>query len=880
MRETWVVPVDEGSKEMQPLLGGKGAGLAEMSRLGIPTVPGFVITTEAWRTYTPGSRSLTPALWTQVKEALADLEAKTGTVFGSPIEPLIVSVRSSPVVSMPGQLQTILNVGLTSEILDRLVSQSQRSRSWYDAYRRLILMYGIAERGIPKDRFADVLKTHGRRGSVDEDSEAQVAEELQPIVAEFLALFNRESGEDFPQDPYQQLERSIAAVLDSWFAEKPAKYREIAGIPDDLGTAVVVQVMVFGNLGPDSGSGVAFSRNPATGETQLYAEYLPNSQGHDLVAGLVTPQGIRHLDRELPDVLTELRDIGARLESVYRDIQDIEFTIEEGKLWILQTRPAKRTALAAVKTAVDMASDGLISRDEAVLRVDPKSVGQVFVPIFSDASSAGMLAEGIQSSPGAATGKVALDDTQVEQMASEGLSVILVRQQASADDAPIMPLVSGILTQRGGATSHAAVVARGQNKPCIVGCRALEIDLSKEVVRFGEVSIAQGDDISIDGTTGQVFQGRKEVVSPDFGEVEELNTLLTWADEMRRLQVLVDASTPAEIEVAHELGAEGIGLLRTEHMYHDNDFLPLFRDAILAESSTSRKRALNELEALHREEFRAICGTARGRPVTVRLLDAPLDHFLPPRDTLLTELAELRVEQGWKEDIGEREQLLQAIDAWRQTNPEYGLRGARLAVAVPSVVRAQVEALVEGTCDVAGDNSPVHLRILVPFVVDSGEVHHFLGLIREVVHQVMEREGVGVSYQVGAAIATPRAALVAGELASQADFLCIDSDALTQTVFSLSREDRSRFLPAFLAEGLIAADPFSTLDEKGVGSLIRSAVDSARSARPGIEIGVYGIPTQDPVSVRLFHEWGLDSVSCHVSNLLAVRFMAAQAAID
>ncbi|MGB3905885.1 MAG: pyruvate, phosphate dikinase [Anaerolineae bacterium] len=879
MTYTWVVPLDEGNKEMRPLLGGKGAGLAEMSLLGIPTVPGFIITTEAWHNYAPGSGSLNATLWSEVNEALGDLEAKTGRVFGSPAEPLIVSVRSSPVDSMPGQLQTVLNVGLTEEIVSSLAGVSSHPAFWYDAYRRLIQIYGVTVHNIAGDVFSEVLEARRRdAASRNRPKELDVGE-TRSVVEEFLALFRNATGEDFPQDPYEQLERSIPAVFDSWFSEKPTQYRETAGILDDLGTAVVVQVMVFGNLGSDSGSGVAFSRNPATGEKQPYGEYLPNSQGQDLVAGVVTPQRIGNLAQVIPDLHIELGDICTRLESVYRDVQDVEFTIEEGKLWILQTRTAKRTALAAVKAAVDMASEGLISRNEAVLRVDPTSIGHAFIPIFADTSSAGMLARGIQSSPGAATGKVELNRDQEAVVAKAGLPIILVREQTSADDASIMHLVSGILTQRGGATSHAAVVARGLNKPCVVGCESMEIDLNEGAVHFGEVSIAQGDDISIDGTTGRVFQGRKEVVSPAFGEVEELNTLLAWADETRHLRVLVDATTPAEIEVAQKLGAEGVGLLRTERMYYDDHFLPLFRDAILAESSISRERALNELGALHHEEFQAVFGAACGRPVTVRLLDAPLDHFFPPRDALLTELAEGRLVHGSNEDIGRQERMLRAIDAWRQSNPEYALRGARLVAALPNVVGAQIHSLFEGACDACRDGALDRLQILVPFVSHGGEINHYLQLIRETAQGVMDKTGVAFAYRVGAAIATPRAALLAGELASQADFLCIDSDGLTESVFCLSRQDRTKLLPAYSAGGIIGADPFSTLDERGVGSLIQSAVDRARSARAGIEIGLYGAHTRDPASIRRIHEWGLDSVSCHVSNLLAVRLMAAQAAI-
>ncbi len=860
---------------MRPLLGGKGAGLAEMTRLGIPTAPGFVITTEAWHNYSPGSRSLFPSLWEEVTEALAALEAETGKEFGCRSKPLIVSVRSSPAASMPGQLKTILNVGLTREIVDSLAEQSPRPESWCDAYMRLIRLYGGTVHDIPKDKFRDVLERRQRGGTAGERERRVDVEVPGSVIEEFLALFRDETGGEFPQDPYVQLERSIAAVFDSWFAQNVVEYRALAGIPDDLGTAVVVQMMVFGNMGLDSGSGVVFSRNPATGEKELYGEYLPRSQGEDVVGGLVTPRSISELAREQPKLYEELKDICARLEAAGRDVQDVEFTIEEGRLWILQARPAKRTPLATVKAAVDMAQEGLISREEAVRRVDPESLGQMFVTSLTDASAADLLAQGIECSPGAVSGRVALDVDQVEQMAREGGPVILVREQTSPDDAAVMPLVSGILTRHGGATSHAAVVARGLGKPCVVGCEAMQIDVEEGRVHFGEVTIASGDEISIDGSTGRVFAGRKELVAPCLSEAGELNTLLAWADDLRRLRVLADASTPAEIEVARELGAEGIGILRTERLYYDADFLPIFRKVILAEAQSVRQAALDELRSLHSEEFRAVFDAAQGLPVTVRLLSAPLEHFLPSRDALLTELAELRLAQRWSEEMGRLEEMLRAVDGWTQAIAEYGLRGARLGIAAPDVVRAQLEALFNA----AGAGSVGDLRILVPCVTYSGEVEHYLQVISNVADTVGEREGKRIAHSVGAIIETPRAALVADQLASKVDFLCFDRDGLTAGVLSCSQEERRKFLPGYMGEGIIGFDPFSTADEEWVGSLIRLAVERARAARPDIGIAIYGSHCHEPASMQLLHEWGLDALVCDLSQLLAARLSAAQAAI-
>jgi pyruvate,orthophosphate dikinase len=556
-------------------------------------------------------------------------------------------------------------------------------------------------------------------------------------------------------------------------------------------------------------------------------------------------------------------------------VQDVEFTIEEGRLWILQARRAKRTPLATVKTAVDMAQEGLISQEEAVRRVDPESLGQMLGTSLTDASAADILAQGIESSPGAVSGRVALDVDQVEQMAREGEPVILVREKTTPDDAAVMPLVSGILTRHGGATSHAAVVARGLGKPCVVGCEAMEIDVEQGRVHFGEVIIASGDEISIDGSTGTVFAGRKELVAPCLSEASELDTLLTWADDLRRLRVLADVSTPAEIEVARELGAEGIGILRTERLYYDADFLPPFREAILAESQGVRRESLDELRSLHGEEFRAVFDAARGLPVTVRLLNAPLEHFLPSRDALLTELAELRLAQRWSEDIERLEEMLRAVDGWTEANPEYGLRGARLAVAAPDVVRAQLEALF----DAAAAGCLGDLRILVPCVSFSGELEHYLQAISTVADMADEREGKRIALHVGAAIETARAALVADQLASKVDFLCFDGEGLTASVLSCSQEERGKFLPGYMDEGIIGSNAFSTADEEGVGSLIRLAVERARSGRPDIEIGIYGSHCQEPASMRLLHEWGIDAVVCDLSHLLAARLSAAQAVV-
>ncbi len=862
MTNQWVVPLEEGSQDLQPLLGGKGAGLAEMLRLGIPTLPGFIITTEAWKTHTPGSRSLIPDLWKEVRDVLTDLEAKTGKVFGSPIDPLIVSVRSSPPISMPGQLKTILNVGLTAAVIDGLARLSEDPGFGRDTLARLAQMYGEAVHGIPKGRLVD---------------SPEDAEQMGSTVGQLLALFRKETGEDFPQDPYVQLQRGVAAVFDSWFGDNARQYREDQQIPQDQGTAVVVQQMAFGNLGPDSGSGVVFSRNPATGERGLYGEYLSNSQGEQLVAGVVTPRSISDLGREWPEVYGELEAACSRLEKHFRDVQDVEFTVERGRLWILQTRAAKRTPHATLKTLVDMADEGLITRTQAVHRVKPGILEELAGAALFDSSAGERLACGIQSGPGAAVGKIALDRDQVAHFTAKHLPVILVTEQTSADDAAIMPLVSGILTQHGGATSHAAVVARGLGKPCVVGCEGMEIDRDERVVRLGNVRVREGDEISIDGSTGRVYRGSLELVSQHTSDSEELRTLLSWADELSRLRILADASTPAEIEAVLEWGVEGVGLCRTERLYFDSAYLPLFRQAILADSAAGSQRALDELRRSHREEFRALLRATKGRRLWVRLLDAPVDHFLPDREALLTELAEIRVLYGWNEEIGTREALLRAVDGWRQSNPDFALRGVRLASALPEVAEAQIEALLGAACDVPSEELPSDLGILIPFVTHVGEIRQVLRLIQNVAHRLGETTGARISYRLGAMIETPRAAAVAGQLSSVVDLLCIDSDALTETVFSASREDGRRFLTMRSSDGQASSSPFPA-DVQGVGVLMRLAIDQARASSAECEIAIRGSHVQDRSMLAAFDEWGVDFVCCQPSRLLKARLTAGQVA--
>jgi len=861
---------------MKPLLGGKGAGLAEMRRLGIPTLPGFVVTVDAWKSYTSGSWSMKAEVWTAVKEALAALEHETNKTFGSSADPLLLSVRSSPIVSMPGQLRTVLNVGLNEDLADSLAERYSNPSFACSALARLIEMYGETVHAIPKARFGALQEEQSKVRAGTETPTS--AERLRETVAAFLTLFNEETGEPFPQDAYLQLERSIAAVFNSWFSEPARSYRSLHDIPDDQGMAVVVQQMAFGNMGPRSGSGVVFSRNPATGEKELYGEYLPNSQGEEVVGGSVTPQDVSELAQELPEVYDRLEEVCSLLGRHFRDVQDVEFTVEEGQLWVLQTRSAKRTPLASMRAAVDMAEEGLIPRREALRRVDPVLFDEELHITSPDTSSVQLLAHGIQCSPGAARGRVALSREEAQALKRKGRPAILVTRQASADDAAIMPLVAGVLTQRGGATSHAAVVARGLGKPCVVGCEGMEIDEDHSLVRFGEVTIVQGDEISIDGSTGRVYKGGLEYVSSDLLEYEQLRTLLDWADEASTMRVFVEANTAAEIDEFLSWDLAGVGLCRTERMYYDEDFLGIFREALLADSESEMDTALGELGRLHREEFRGLLRAARGTRLTVRLLDAPLDHFLAPRDALVTELAELRAQHPWNEHIGHREETLRAVDAVRQANPAYGFRGARLGIASPKIWQAQIESLFGAATDLEAKELPDDLVILIPFLTHAGELQHLVDWVRDLVPSTLGKTKGSHVYRVGAGIDTLRAALVADQIASLADLLCIDTDLLTNTVLALDREDTGRFLPDYVNRNILTASPFSTLDVEGVGSLIRLAVVRAREAEPKVEIGACGSHSRDPNALSLYRELSLDYVCCPAPQVLKARLILGQAA--
>ncbi|RLC83171.1 MAG: pyruvate, phosphate dikinase [Chloroflexi bacterium] len=892
MAKKWVYMFSEGSEKMRNLLGGKGAGLAEMTRAGLPVPPGFTITTEACNEYFKHNKQFPEGMWEQTLEALKKVEEMTGKKFGDPKNPLLVSVRSGARVSMPGMMDTVLNLGLNEETLKGLAELTQNERFAYDAYRRFIQMFGRIVMKVPGEKFDEaferIKKKYGAKQDTDLDAEA-----LKEVVAEFKKIYKEHVGEDFPEDPYEQLRKAIAAVFDSWFGKRAVDYRNFHGIPHDWGTAVNVVTMVFGNMGDDSGTGVAFTRDPATGEKILWGEYLPNAQGEDVVAGIRTPMKIHELKEQMPEVYKQFVKVAELLEKHYRDMQDLEFTVERGKLWMLQTRTGKRTAKAAVKIAVDMVNEGIISKEEAIMRVTPEQVDQLLHPRFDEkakdaARSEGrFLAKGLNASPGAATGIAVFDADTAEKLGKEGESVILVRPETSPDDVHGMLQAKGILTQHGGATSHAAVVARGLGKPCVAGCEAIRIDLSRRLFSVNGHIVKEGDVISIDGSTGEVFIGAIPTIEPKLEEEKELLTLLSWADEIRKLGVWANADYPRDAQRARAFGAQGIGLCRTEHMFFEEDRLPIVHQMILAETKEEREAALEKLLPIQREDFKGILKAMEGLPVIIRLIDPPLHEFLPKYEELVSEVAELRTRieyEGEKPELkaklAEKETLLRKVAAMREANPMLGFRGVRLGILWPEINKMQVRAILEAACELTKEGVEVHPEIMIPVTANANELKIMRELLEEVAKQVMEEQGVTVDYKFGTMIEIPRAALTADEFAKYAEFFSFGTNDLTQTVYGISRDDaEGKFLLQYVEKGIIPANPFQVLDRDGVGKIMKMCVEAARKVRPDIEIGICGEHGGDPESIEFCHILGLNYVSCSPFRVPIARLAAAQAAL-
>ena len=856
----------DGSSKDRRLLGGKGANLAEMTRIGLPVPPGFTLTTEVcghYLTHGTHPEALRPA----VEEHVRRLEEETGKRFGGD-DPLLVSVRSGAAVSMPGMMDTILNLGLNDRTVEGLARAASDPRFAYDSYRRFVQMYGNVVLGVPNQRFEALLEARKELRGVAEDTELG-AEDLRDLVGEYKALIEGEKGVAFPEDPDAQLWGAIEAVFRSWQNERAVSYRRVHGIPADLGTAVNVVAMVYGNMGEDSGTGVAFTRNPSTGERKIFGEFLVNAQGEDVVAGTRDPLSIEAMAERLPSAYAELLRVQELLELHYRDMQDVEFTVERGQLYLLQTRVGNRTAAAAVRIAVEMVDEGLIDEAEAVARIDPDRFATLLHRQIDPAAEPVVLCTGLPASPGAASGVVVFDPAAAVARKEAGERVVLVRRETSPDDFDGMVAAEAILTLRGGMTSHAAVVARGMGKCCVVGARGARIEEASGCLVVGEHSVREGEWITVDGGTGRVMLGQVPTVEPELSE--HFERLMGWADEIRRLRVRANADTPADAAQARALGAEGIGLCRTEHMFFEGERIHAVREMILAADADARRRALAKLLPMQRSDFEGIFRAMDGLPVTIRLLDPPLHEFLPSGDE------EIR---GFAERIGvEVAEVVRAVERHHEANPMLGHRGVRLGITYPEITEMQARAIFEAAASVAADGVSVQPEIMIPLVAHVEELHRQAMLVREVAAEVLGRSGIEIPYLVGTMIELPRAALTAGEIAAEAEFFSFGTNDLTQTTFGLSRDDAGSFLAHYIEEGILEGDPFQTLDRTGVGVLVSLATVEGRRARSGLKVGICGEHGGDPRSVAFFHETGLDYVSCSPFRVPVARLAAAQAAL-
>jgi pyruvate,orthophosphate dikinase len=853
--DRYVYDFDETADGGRELLGGKGIGLAEMTQLGVPVPAGFTITTDACRAYMAAGGELPDGLGDEVDEHLARLEEKTGKRFGDPRDPLLVSVRSGAAVSMPGMMDTILNLGLNDEAVQGLAERTGNARFANDSYRRLIQMYGEVVDGIDGHLFEDALsKLKSERGATQDVDLS--AEDLAQLVESYKETYQRETGDAFPQDARGQLARAVRAVFDSWETPRAQVYRRAHHIPDDLGTAVNVVQMVFGNKGEQSGTGVAFTRDPSTGEHGLYGEFLADAQGEDVVAGIRTPEHLSEMQKALPEAFEQFTETMRRLEEHYRDVQDIEFTVEDGRLYLLQTRSAKRTAAAALKSATDMVDEGLISREDAVARIDADQLDQLLHPMIDPSASVEVIAQGLNASPGAASGEIVFDADTAAERGANGDDVILVRWETTPDDIHGMIAAKGILTAHGGMTSHAAVVARGMGKPCVAGCEALSVDTKAKKASLNGHDLGEGDLLTIDGGTGRVILGSVPLVPPQINE--DFETILGWADDIRRLKVRANADTPEDAAKAREFGAQGIGLCRTEHMFMADDRLPLVRDMIMASTEEERRRALEKLLPLQQGDFEGIFEAMAGLPVTIRLLDPPLHEFLPPLDEATDE------------------RMRERIRALQEANPMLGTRGCRLGLMWPEIYEMQVRAIVRAAAAVEErtGNAPL-VEIMHPLVGFGEELHR----LRAITVATAAEEN-GVEYLVGTMIELPRACIRADEIAEHADFFSFGTNDLTQTALGFSRDDaEGKFLTRYLEDGVLERNPFETLDQAGVGDLMRIAVERGRSVKEDMKMGICGEHGGEPESVAFCHRLGLDYVSCSPYRVPLARLAAAQAAL-
>jgi pyruvate, orthophosphate dikinase len=857
----------DGGREDRSLLGGKGANLAEMTLIGVPVPPGFTITTEVCRLYLR-DRRYPEGITAEVDTALRRMEADTGKEFGSTENPLLVSVRSGGAVSMPGMMETILNLGLNDATAEALARASGDARFAYDSYRRFVQMYGDVVLNVPGRVFEERLSALKRDLGVTEDTDVP-AESLEQLVADFKDIIRREGGERFPEDPEEQLWGAIEAVFRSWNVERCVAYRRVHGIPDYMGTAVSVCSMVYGNMGEDSGTGVAFTRDPSTGERTFFGEFLMNAQGEDVVSGIRTPLSIGEMANRLPPAYEQLLEVQATLERHFREMQDLEFTVERGRLYLLQTRTGKRTAAAAVKIAVDMVEEGLITEAEAVKRVDPKQLDQLLHPRLDPAAEVDLLFSGLPASPGAASGRAVFDPDVAEKWAAAGESVILIRDETSPDDFHGMVASNAVVTARGGMTSHAAVVARGMGKCCVVGCTALHVDHTSDTASIGERTLKQGDAVTVDGTTGRILLGTVPTVEPELGD--DFRQVMEWADRFRRLKVRANADTPHDAQAAREFGAEGIGLCRTEHMFFEGDRIQAVREMMLADTAESRKAAIDRLLPMQRADFEGIFRAMDGYPVTIRLLDPPLHEFLPRT----TE----EIEQFAARAAVSPALVTRLIEKHREQNPMLGHRGVRLSISYPELPEMQARAVFEAAATVMKEGVRVLPEIMVPLVADERELKAQREVIVRVAEAVLTEYDVVMPYLVGTMIELPRAALMAGDIAKHAEFFSFGTNDLTQTTYGISRDDAATFLPKYLEDGIFDADPFEVLDRDGVGQLVQMATWEGRQRRSNLKVGICGEHGGEPSSVEFFHETGLDYVSCSPFRVPVARLAAAHAAL-
>lgn len=871
MGKKYVYNFDEGNKDQRNLLGGKGANLAEMTNLGINVPYGFIITTEACAMYQQ-KHELWPELLEEIKAHLKDVEAKNGKKFGDPTDPLLFSVRSGAPISMPGMMDTILNLGLNDKSVVAVAENSKNPHWAYDSYRRFIQMFSDVAMGLDKEKFEAVLSAKRDAAGVKQDYELS-AEDLKDVADQYKALYKELQGEDFPQDPIQQLLLAIAAVFKSWNNDRAILYRKLNDISDDLGTAVNVQTMVFGNMSETSGTGVAFSRNPATGENKVFGEYLMNAQGEDVVAGIRTPQTIDQLKDQMPEVYEEFMNTAQRLENHYADMQDMEFTIQDGKLFLLQTRNGKRTAQAAVKVAVDLVKEGKIDKETAITRVEPKALDQLLHPTFSSKSlkSAEVLASGLAASPGAATGKICFSAEEAKSRNDAGETVILVRNETSPEDLQGMVSADGILTARGGMTSHAAVVARGMGKCCVSGAHELKIDYAKQLLTVGNVVLTSNDEISIDGSTGNIYAGALEKQDPQL--TGDFGTFMEWVNEIKRLKVRTNADTPKDAQQAVDFGAEGIGLCRTEHMFFGGDRIHAMREMIVSRTKEQREEALEKIRPMQEQDFYEMYMIMRERPMTIRLLDPPLHEFVP-KDAKEIEL----LANDMHISVEEIEETIKGLE---EVNPMLGHRGLRLAITYPEIYRMQGRAIIQAALRARKDGvEGLVPEIMIPLSGDPKELAYVNSEVRKEINMVFEETGEEIHYLLGTMIEIPRATLLADEIAEETDFFSFGTNDLTQMTYGFSRDDAGKFLKEYIDKGIFEKDPFVSLDQKGVGQLVKNAVKLGRGANAKLHIGICGEHGGDPATVKFLDGVGLDYVSCSPYRVPIARLAAAQSVIE